>query len=105
MSGGKWGGRRAQKIRAELAETLPAICWRCGGWIMPGMKWDVGHLVEVDRDPEAAYDLDGYAPEHAYCNRAAGAAYGNRKRAGLAPRPKSPTSRQWVRPTPTSRRW
>lgn len=90
-----WGGRRAQKVRDQLAQTLPAVCWRCGRIITAEMRWDVGHLVEVDRDPEGAYEDDGYAPEHAYCNRAAGAAYGNRKRG--AARAVSPTSRQWVR--------
>lgn len=93
-----WGGRRAQQVRAELAATLPAACWRCGGIVTADMAWDVGHLIEVDLDPSNAYDPDAYAVEHAYCNRRAGAQYGNRKRAGWRRRPT--TSRRW-----TSRDW
>lgn len=46
------------------------------------VSWDVGHLGEVDADPDGAYDPDGYAVEHARYNRRAGARYGNRRRAG-----------------------
>lgn len=91
-----WGGRRAQRIRAELAATLPVRCWRCGGMVFEWMEWDVGHLVELDLDPSAAYDPSAYAVEHARCNRQAGARFGNRKRAGRRP----PDPRQW-----TSRDW
>jgi len=53
-------------------------------------------VIEVDRDPDVAYDPDGYAVEHAYCNRAAGARYGNRKRAGRRRAdPRRWTSRDW----------
>ena len=95
--GRRWGGRRAQQIRAELAATLPAVCWRCGGIVTAAMRWDVGHIIEVDRDPDSAFDVEAVAVEHARCNRAAGAAYGNRKRAVVRPRW---TSRDW-----TSREW
>ncbi len=88
-----WGGRRAQKIRAELALTLPTLCWRCGRIVTEHMAWDVGHIIEVDRDPASAYDSDGYRVEHARCNRRAGARYGNAKRAATDPR--RWTSREW----------
>ena len=89
----RWGGRRAQKIRAELALTLPTVCWRCGRIVTEHMAWDVGHIIEVDRDPDAAYDSDGLRVEHARCNRQAGARYGNRKRGTTFKI--SPTSREW----------
>lgn len=89
----RWGGRRAQKIRAELALTLPTVCWRCGRIVTEHMAWDVGHVIEVDRDPDSAYDSDGLRVEHARCNRQAGARYGNRKRGTTFKI--SPTSREW----------
>ncbi len=92
----RWGGRRAQEIRAALAATLPTVCWRCGRIVTADMAWDVGHLIEVDRDPNVAYDPEMHAVEHAYCNRAAGARYGNRKRAGRRRAdPRRWTSRDW----------
>lgn len=89
-----WGGRRAQQIRASLAETLPTPCWRCGRLVTGDEPWDVGHFLEVDLDPEGAYDPDRYAVEHARCNRRAGAQYGNRKRAGRRQHRRW-TSRDW----------
>lgn len=91
-----WGGRRAQQIRAALAATLPTACRRCGRIVTADMRWDVGHLREVDADPTAAYDPAGYAVEHARCNRRAGAVCGNRKRAGRRrANPRRWTSRDW----------
>lgn len=89
----RWGGRRAQQIRQALAATLPAYCWRCGGVVTAEMAWDVGHAIETDRAPDLTYDPDVHRVEHAYCNRSAGARYGNAKRSGRR-RPRW-TSREW----------
>lgn len=90
---GPWGGRRVMKLRQQLAQLLPVPCARCGKPVLPGMKWDLGHVVEIDRDPEGMWDPSLIRIEHAHCNRAAGARYSNRKRAGRRRIP--PTSREW----------
>lgn len=89
-----WGGPRVTRLRRSMAEELPAVCWRCGEWIMPGMAWTIGHIIEVDRAPELMWAPENLRHEHARCNFAAGARYGNRKRGASAP---APTSRRWVR--------
>lgn len=93
----RWGGRRVTELRKALAEQLPMPCARCGKPVMPGQRWDIGHIVGRDVDPELAWDPDNWRVEHAACNRAAGAAYVNRKRARQRPRRQriSPTSRDW----------
>jgi hypothetical protein len=58
-------GWRHQQQRAKvkrLVDAGQAVCWRCGGWIPPGSKWDLGHL-DGHRDVYAG-------PEHRSCNRA-----------------------------------
>lgn len=88
----KWGGARVTKMRARMAEQLPAPCWRCGRTITPDMQWTIGHIIEADVAPELMWHPDNLAPEHARCNYSAGARYGNRKRRRRLP---SYTSRTW----------
>jgi hypothetical protein len=92
-------------------------CARCGGPIhydekryryivTNGMRrrvenpWalDVGHIVERDRDSRKLYAPNETRPEHARCNRSAGAAYVNRKRGWQRRIARMATLR-------TSRRW
>lgn len=89
-----WGGPRVTRLRREMERELPAICWRCGQVITPGMDWTIGHVIEIDRAPELMWERENHRHEHARCNFSAGATYGNRKRGAAMP---SPTSRQWVR--------
>lgn len=44
---------------------------------------DVGHIMGKDIDPRLMWAPCDTQPEHARCNRRAGARYGNRKRARL----------------------
>lgn len=64
-------GYEHQRMRrlwaARVAEGTVA-CARCGGPILPGMKWDLGH-DDFDR---SRYQ----GPEHSRCNRHAGAVKG-----------------------------
>jgi hypothetical protein len=68
-------GRRHRRVREQVAQQVAAgnaLCWRCGGRIVPGMLWDLGH---------DDYDRSIYrGPEHAYCNRSSAASRGNRMR-------------------------
>ena len=88
-----WGGRRVTALRRDMAEQLPAPCWRCRRLITPGMAWTIGHIIEVDIAPELMWEPSNHRPEHQHCNFAAGARYGNRKR--RRQRPAAPTSRDW----------
>lgn len=64
---------RHQALRRALDPYVPGSpCWRCGRPILPGQPWDLGH----DDDNPAIYR----GPEHAVCNRAAGARKGNARR-------------------------
>lgn len=54
-----------QRTRANWAPLVAAgrvHCWRCLGRIQPGEPWDLGHVVGSQSHPE-----------HATCNRSAGA--------------------------------
>jgi hypothetical protein len=95
---------------------LRGACARCGGRIHydePRYRYvmrdgrrirvenpwalDVGHIKEQDLDPRKMYAPNETRPEHARCNRAAGARYVNRKRGGryVARYAILVTSRKW----------
>ena len=84
-----------QQIRKQWAPIVAAgnahctelVCLMRTRWIAPGTHWDLAH----DRAN------GGYlGPAHARCNRAEGAAFGNRKRAGRrSPSPRPSTSGRW----------
>lgn len=63
-----------QRVRARLAPLVAAggvACARCGGLIVPGAPWDLGHTL----------DRQSYTgPEHRRCNRRDGGVRGNRAR-------------------------
>jgi hypothetical protein len=77
---------KAQRRKYEpIVKSGRAICWRCGLPIRPDEPWDTGH---------DDYDRGTYrGPEHATCNRRAGANMGNLKRWGK--RAKTP-ARRWA---------
>lgn len=56
---------RVKKAMRPYVEAGLTHCWRCGRRIKPGQPWDVGH---DDRDRCIVR-----GPEHADCNRRAGA--------------------------------
>lgn len=89
----KWGGRRVTRLRKQLEQLLPVTCARCGQLVLPGQRWDVGHVIGRDIAPELTWDPSQWRIEHAYCNRSQGAKYGNRKRGRRRRIP--PTSRDW----------
>lgn len=62
--------RRARQVWATSVSRGETPCRRCGRAILPGQKWDLGHTE--DGSPSQ--------PEHASCNRAAGAAVTNELR-------------------------
>lgn len=87
------------KIRAEWNHTLHLIwagehptltewiCRKCARPILPGQRWDLGHLLDQAVHGPNAISLE---PEHAdKCNRAAGGRLAHTLRAALAP------SRAW----------
>jgi hypothetical protein len=61
-----------ERLRVEpLVDSGRATCSRCAEPIIPGQPWDLDHFD----------DRSGYrGPAHRSCNRAAGAAKGNRER-------------------------
>lgn len=63
--------RRLRVVWAARVAAGGVCCARCGGVIVPGSRWDLGHTD----------DRSGWVgPEHASCNRAAGARVGNARR-------------------------
>lgn len=79
---GKYGHahRRDRRLWATRVELGQVVCRRCGKRILAGHRWDLGH----------SDDGSSSRPEHAYCNRRAGAAGTNEirriKEHGWAPR-------------------
>jgi hypothetical protein len=79
-------GRDHQLVRARVAPLVAAglaRCWRCGGRIAVGERWDLGH---VDGGGPSEYA----GPEHAACNRATAGREAARRR-----RQRRTTSRAW----------
>ncbi len=68
-------GSAHQRERAQWWQRMAAgeqvTCPRCGRPILPGQCWDLGH-----NDARDAWT----GPEHAHCNRAAGASNSQRMR-------------------------
>ena len=68
-------GSAHQRERARWSQRMVAgervVCPRCGCPILPGQRWDLGH-----NDARDAWT----GPEHAHCNRAAGASNSQRMR-------------------------
>jgi hypothetical protein len=81
-------GKAHQRLRDEWKRKVDAglvKCWRCGGLIIPGTPWDLGH-DDADRTRYKG-------PEHRKCNRATNAA-GRGRKATLA-RAYRRQSREW----------
>lgn len=77
---------KLRKAWAPRVATGAVACARCRRRILPGMPWDLGH---------EDWDRTRYTgPEHASCNRAAGARKTNLIKRGRAPR-QPIRSRQW----------
>lgn len=77
-------GPAHRAMRRAVAVDVAAgrgVCAKCGQPIRPNDKWDLGHS-----DDRATYT----GPEHASCNRSAGASYGNRLRSDRAGEPPPP---------------
>lgn len=67
-------GADHKRMKAAVAPAVRSgsvRCVRCGELIGPGEPWDLGHT-----DDRSAWS----GPEHARCNRSAGARVGNRRR-------------------------
>lgn len=85
-------GTRHRMIRAAWAPSVArgeCVCvvigdTGCGKPILPGQRWDLGHVPGGAPDEYAG-------PQHARCNRAAGARNGNRQRRQVKLR----TSEDW----------
>ena len=80
-----------RRLLKPQVQSGNCVCPRCGEPIAPRQHWDAGHRIDISRNPAQkkvpAEDLvrDGLVvPEHRKCNRAAGAALGNRKRANAS---------------------
>lgn len=69
----RWGGYRAQKLRAAWKPRIEAgdvLCYRCGQPILPGTRWDLDHTTaKLHLDSSDMFNPDLLHPSHAYCNR------------------------------------
>jgi hypothetical protein len=80
-------GAAHRRLRASLAKQVSAggvRCARCGGAILPGEPWDLGHH-DLDRSRYTG-------PEHRRCNRATAA---RRRPRARGTTPWRRTSRVW----------
>ncbi len=66
-----------QRVRGQWRLGQDATCWRGGGPIPPGSRFDVGH-----RDPTGGDEPGNLAPEHATATP--GCCRGNRAEGGAA---------------------
>ena len=88
--------QQARQLKAIAAGNPAAICWRCGRTLDQHpphrngdpQTWDAGHTVDGATNPPVWPHVDRRPPpgvpylalEASRCNRAAGAAAGNRRR-------------------------
>jgi hypothetical protein len=76
----RWRGpgwtTRARAVVDAARRNPNATCRRCGQPFQPGQPIDAGHIRSGD-------PTSPLAPEHATCNRSAGASEGNRRRVNL----------------------
>lgn len=72
--------KRARARWRPLVEAGQVDCWRCGRRIHPRAAWDLGH----DDHDRGAYR----GPEHAECNRRAGALLALRGQGQARPTPR-----------------
>ena len=86
--------RKARALLQPLIDQGVAVCGKCGRAVLPGMAWDVGHIVARDIAPHMTHDPANWRIEHSRCNRSAGATYGNRKR-GMRRLSLPTSSRTW----------
>lgn len=79
-----WTGAAVTRLRAAWALRLPLPCPRCGRPVhaQPADGWDLGHQTPRALDSSRTWDPANLRPEHASCNRAAGARMTNRARRG-----------------------
>jgi hypothetical protein len=78
-----------RRLRARWAKKVDAgevHCWRCGRWIEPGSRWDLGH--DEDRSVTRG-------PEHQACNRAT--ATHKAERTGRRRQPETEPELSWSR--------
>ena len=91
-----WGGRRVTQARQRMEQYLPLPCSKCGVLVMPGMAWDIDHLIDRAVRPDLTWDETHWGVAHSHCNRKAGARAGNLRRGRrMAATPRLPTSRDW----------
>jgi hypothetical protein len=77
---GRQRGVRDQRVRLALAPAVASgtvLCPRCGDPIRPDEPWDVGHVLAL---AEGGHPAGPRRPEHAACNRRAGAQMVNARR-------------------------
>lgn len=73
--------RNARIIRkqtnARLERGQQVMCGKCGRPIMPGQRYDVGHIIDASRG--GTHALSNLRPEHTRENRQAGGRQGAAK--------------------------
>ena len=72
-------------------QGLTITCPRCSEPITADQTWDVGHRVDIIEDATAIWNVQGLRPEHASCNRSAGAVVTNQRR-----RQQRQRTRRWL---------
>jgi hypothetical protein len=73
---------RSKRLRAAAYTNPATTCWRCGRtyaeamklWGPKGAAWQAGHKID-------GHHGSPLAAEHTYCNTAAGARLGHKRRA------------------------
>lgn len=95
-----------RRERARLGREVKAgraSCWRCGGWIAPGSKWNVGH-DDHDRSIIRGAEDESCNLKSA-ASKGARTANANRKarKAGLLPSAPSTPARRAPTTTPAPR--
>lgn len=59
----------------------------CSGWVLPGERWQVAHILDAVKYPELRYSKANLGIAHSRCNASAGGTVGRerqtRKDAGL----------------------
>lgn len=67
---------KSAALRKVFQQQLPMPCVNCGGAVIPGDKWEVGHIVPASQGGQTT--LSNTGPAHYRCQRLEGGRLGSR---------------------------
>lgn len=69
-----------RQIDGGGTRCVNAGAWRgCSGWVLPGQRWQVAHILDAVKYPELRYSRTNLGAAHSKCNSSAGGKVGRQR--------------------------